>query len=96
MEQKKEKAIAALEQYADTVCSISFPLSLKGNQYFNKVDKWFEDNNCIGTNTPMDETTVKKNFINTVTENTAFAPLRENKRYKLLVKRLKEKLGEKK
>lgn len=96
MEQKKEKAIVALDQYVDTVCSISFPLSLKGNQYFNKVDKWFEDNNCIGTNTPMDETTVKKNFINTVTENTAFVPLRENKRYKLLVKRLKEKLGEKK
>lgn len=36
-----------------------------------------------------------KNFINAVVENPAFEPLREDERYNLLVKKFKEKLGEK-
>ena len=95
IQQKKEKAIDALEQYVNTVCRIQFPLSFKGNEYFTQVDKWFEDNNCIGTNTSIDEITLKKNFVNAVAENPAFTPLREDERYNLLVKKLKEKLGEK-
>lgn len=94
MEQKKEKAIDALERYVDTVCKIQFPLIFKGNEYFNQVAEWFEDNNCIGTNTPLDEITIKKNFINTVAENPAFASLRGDERYNLLVEKLKGKLGE--
>lgn len=90
IQQKKEKAIDALEQYVNTVCSIQFPLSFKGNEYFTKVDKWFEDNNCIGINTPIDGITIKKIFVNTVTENPAFTPLREDERYNLLVKKLKK------
>nr|WP_242948253.1 helix-turn-helix transcriptional regulator [Clostridium frigidicarnis] len=90
IQQKKEKAIDALEQYVNTVCSIQFPLSFRGNEYFTKVDKWFEDNNCIGTNTPIDGITIKKIFVNTVTENPAFTPLREDERYNLLVKKLKK------
>lgn len=95
LQEKKEKALDALEQYVNTVCSIQFPLSLKGNEYFTHVDKWFENNNCIGTNTPVDEKTIKKNLVITVTENPAFIPLREEERYDLLIKKLKEKLGEK-
>ena len=95
IEQKKEKAIDALERYVNTVCSIQFPLSFKGNEYFSKVDKWFEDNNCIGTNTPIDEITIKKNLVNVVAKNPAFTPLREDERYNLLVKKLKRKLWEK-
>jgi hypothetical protein len=94
MDQKKEKAIDALEQYVDTVCKIQFPLSFKGNEYFNQVAEWFEDNNCIGTNTPIDEITIKKNFVDTIAKNPAFAPLRGDKRYNLLVEKLKGKLGE--
>jgi transcriptional regulator with XRE-family HTH domain len=94
IQQKKEKAIDALEKYVDTVCRVQFPLRFKENKYFTQVDKWVEDNNCIGTNTPIDEITIKKNFVNTVVENSALIPLREDERYNLLVKRLKGKLGE--
>ncbi|MCR1973408.1 helix-turn-helix domain-containing protein [Clostridium sporogenes] len=95
IEQKKEKAIDALERYMNTVCSIQFPLSFKENEYFTHVGKWLEDNNFIGTNTPVDEITIKKSFVDTVARNPAFEPLREDERYNLLVKKLKEKLGEK-
>ncbi|MBV7275107.1 helix-turn-helix transcriptional regulator [Clostridium sp. PL3] len=95
LQEEKEKAIDALERYVNTICIIKFPLSFKGNEYFTHVGKWFEDNNCIGTNTPMDEITIKKNLIDIVAENPTFAPLGEDERYKLLVKKLKEKLGEK-
>jgi hypothetical protein len=94
MDQKKEKAIDALERYVDTVCKVEFPLRFKGNEYFNQVAEWFEDNNCIGTNTPIDEITIRKNFVDTIAENPAFASLRGNERYKLLVEKLKGKLGE--
>ncbi len=93
-EQKKEEAVDALERYVDTACKVQFPLSSKGNEYFNRVAEWFEDNNCIGTNIPVDETTVKKNFVDTAAENPAFASLKGDKRYNLLIEKLKEKLGE--
>lgn len=93
-EQRKEKAIDALERYVDTVCKIQFPLYFKGNEYFNQVVEWFEDNNCIGTNTPIDEITIKKNFVDTIAKNPAFAPLKGDERYNLLVEKLKGKLGE--
>ncbi len=95
IEQNKEKAIDALERYINIVCSIQFPLIFKGNEYFTHVGKWLEDNNFIGISTPVDEITIKKNFVNAVVENPAFEPLREDERYNLLVKKLKEKLGEK-
>ncbi|MCS4466093.1 helix-turn-helix domain-containing protein [Clostridium botulinum] len=93
--QNKEKAIDALERYMNTVCSIQFPLSFKENEYFTHIGKWLEDNNFIGTNTPVDEITIKKSFVDIVVQNPAFEPLREDERYNLLVKKLKEKLGEK-
>ncbi|KEI77865.1 DNA-binding protein [Clostridium botulinum A2 117] len=95
IEQNKEKAIDALERYMNTVCSIQFPLSFKENEYFTHIGKWLEDNNFIGTNTPVDEITIKKSFVDTVARNPAFEPLREDERYNFLVKKLKEKLGEK-
>ncbi|MBV4420433.1 helix-turn-helix domain-containing protein [Clostridium tyrobutyricum] len=94
IQQERQKAMDALDRYVNTICSIQFPLSFKANEYFNQVAKWFEDNNCIGTNVPVDEITLKKTFICIVAENPAFTPLREDERYKLIVKKLKEKLGE--
>ena len=70
-------------------------MSFKENEYFTHVGKWLEDNNFIGTTTPVDEITIKKSFVDTVDLNPAFEPLREDERYNLLVKKLKEKLGEK-
>ncbi|MBO0525466.1 MULTISPECIES: transcriptional regulator [Clostridium] len=93
--ENKEKAIDALERYINTVCSIQFPLSFKENEYFTHVGKWLEDNNFIGANTPVDEITIKKSFVDAVALNPAFEPLREDEKYNFLVKKLKEKLGEK-
>ncbi|APH19397.1 helix-turn-helix domain-containing protein [Clostridium botulinum] len=93
--ENKEKAIDALERYINTVCNIQFPLSFKENEYFTHVGKWLEDNNFIGANTPVDEITIKKSFVDAVALNPAFEPLREDERYNFLVKKLKEKLGEK-
>lgn len=93
--ENKEKAIDALERYINTVCSIQFPLSFKENEYFTHVGKWIDDNNFIGANTPVDEITIKKSFVDAVAGNPVFEPLREDERYNFLVKKLKEKLGEK-
>lgn len=94
IQQNRQKAMDALDRYVNTVCSIQFPVSFKTNEYFNQVAKWFEDNNCIGTNVPVDQITLKKTLICIVAENPVFTSLREDERYKLIVKKLKEKLGE--
>jgi len=96
MQQDKEKALNALEQYANTVCGYKYPLKLKGNDYFNQVDTWLEENITIGTSTPLDDAAIKMNFIKMVEENPAFAPLKEDENYKRIVKRLKRKLGDNK
>jgi hypothetical protein len=93
MQQEKEKALNALGKYVDIVCGYQYPLRLKGNGYFTQVDKWLEDNITIGTSTPIDDITIKTNFIKMVDENPAFIPLREDEQYKKILKNLKEKLG---
>ncbi len=93
MQQEKAKALNALEQYANIVCGYQYPLKLKGNGYFNQVDTWLEDNITIGTSSPIDEITIKENFIKIVEENPAFAPLREDEHFKKIVGNLQAKLG---
>ena len=93
LQQEKEKALNALKQYVNIVCGYQYPLRLKGNRYFNQVDTWLEDNITIGTSSPIDEITIKTNFIKMVDENPAFTPLREDEQYKKILKNLKEKLG---
>ncbi|PKM76020.1 MAG: transcriptional regulator [Firmicutes bacterium HGW-Firmicutes-15] len=95
MQQEKEKALNALEQYVNIVCGYQYPLRLKGNEYFNQVDTWLEDNITIGTSTPIDDKAIKMNFIKMVGENPAFMPLREEEHYKKILNILKEKLDEK-
>jgi hypothetical protein len=74
------------------VCGYQYPLKLKGNEYFNQVDPWLEDNITIGTSTPIDDKTIKTNFIKMVEENPAFMSLREEEQYKKILKNLKRKL----
>ena len=92
LQQEKEKAMQALDRYVDTVGGLKYPLKLKGNGYFNQVDEWLEENITIGSNLPLDEKTVKINFLMAIEENPAFIPLREEEQYKKLVKKLKEKV----
>ena len=93
MQQEKEKALNALEQYVNTVCGYQYPLRLKGNRYFTQVDTWIEDNITIGTSSPIDDKTSKTNFIKMIDENPAFTPLREDEKYKKILKNLKGRLG---
>lgn len=92
IQEKKEKAIDALKQYVNAVCNIKFPLTFKGNEYFNKVNQWLEGSNFIGANTPVDEKIIKEKLVSSITENPAFISLKEDERYNLLVKKLKGKL----
>lgn len=94
IQEKKEKAIDAINQYVNTVCNIKFPLKFKGNEYFTKVNQWLEESNFIGANTPVDEKTIKEKLVSSITENPAFISLKEDERYNLLIKKLQRKLGE--
>ncbi|MED4964281.1 helix-turn-helix transcriptional regulator [Heyndrickxia coagulans] len=91
--QQKEKALDALKQYAETVCSIQFPFKLRGNRYFTDIEQWLEEIGTIGTNSPRDDESIKTSFLSLVKENPVFAALREEKRYQKLVNDIEHKLG---
>ena len=93
LQQEPEKALNALEEYADTVGGYKFPLKLKGNAYFDRVNEWLEDNVVIGTGTPIDDITVKTNFIRAMEENPAFSALKGEEKYQRIIGDLKAKLG---
>ncbi|MGI6422613.1 MAG: helix-turn-helix domain-containing protein [Syntrophomonadaceae bacterium] len=93
MQQKKEKALQALEEYVNIICGFKFPLKLKGNEYFNQVDEWLEENVIIGSSTPLDDISIKASLIMSIEANPAFEPIREEEQFKKLIKKLKEKLG---
>ena len=92
-QQQPEKALQALEEYVNIVSGLKYPLKLKGNQYFDQVDQWLEENVTIGSNAPIDDMTVKNNFVMTIEANPGFAPLHEEEKFKQLLKKLKAKLG---
>jgi transcriptional regulator with XRE-family HTH domain len=93
LQQQPEKALQALEEYVNIVSGLKYPLKQKGNKYFDQVDQWLEENITIGSNAPIDDMTVKNNFVMTLVANPAFAPLHEEEEFKQLLKKLKTKLG---
>lgn len=88
---ENEKALKALEEYVDTVCSYTYPLKICGNSYFNKIDEWIEENIPLGSNAPREEHAIKKGLLDPL-NNPIFNSIKEEDIYKLLIKRLEQNL----
>lgn len=82
-----DRALDTLEEYAKLVTGNIYPLQLKGDNYFNLIDEWFDELD-LGTALPRDEKIVRQSMADGVIKNPAFAPFADNRRFQ----RIKEKL----
>ncbi len=85
---KVEEAIEMLERYTVLCEHHFFPLTLHGDDFFNKLDGWFEEFD-LGNQAPRSDELVRESMLTAVEKNPAFVGLYEDKRFKMMVKRLK-------
>ena len=85
-----EGAIGCLEDYERSCRALEFPLKVHGDEFFDKIDIWFEETSGIGTEPPRDESLIKQNLLASVTMNPAFIPLADDARFKRIVASLQE------
>ncbi|CAM3986850.1 helix-turn-helix domain-containing protein [Mesobacillus zeae] len=93
MQEEKRKALDALAEYVETVCRYRYPLKLRGNDYFNKINGWLEEKIPLGTDFPREEKTIKQTFLQMVEVNPVFALLQEEPEFKRLLNKLKREMG---
>lgn len=82
-----DRALDILEGYAELVTGNIYPLQLKGDDYFNLIDEWFDELD-LGTALPRDEKIVRQSMADGVMKNPVFAPLADDRRFQ----RIQEKL----
>lgn len=86
-----DQALEYLQKYVEITTTLDFPLVLKGDQYFDKLDSWFEHLD-LGPLAPRSDTAIIKS-IQEVILNPVFASLNNKVEYRQLVNRLNQYLG---
>lgn len=86
--QKKEEAIVMLTRY-EKVCTHFFPYKLREDDFFDNIASWFAEFD-LGPNAPRDDKFIKESFVNGIVENPVFDILKDDIRFKNIVKNLKK------
>ncbi|WP_315112441.1 hypothetical protein [Clostridium intestinale] len=84
----KDRALDILEEYAELVTGDIYPLQLKGDDYFNLIDEWFEELD-LGTALPRNEKIVRQSLVDGVVNNTVFTALTDERRFQRILEKLK-------
>ncbi len=85
---KTEQAMDALTQYTDLAAGNIYPLHLHGDEFFNLLDEWFEQELTLGSFPPRDEGLIKRSMTAALAKNPAFKPLAGDRRFQSLINRL--------
>ncbi|KAA8996235.1 helix-turn-helix domain-containing protein [Paenibacillus spiritus] len=93
LQNRTGEAVAMLRDYADLVTSDIYPMRLHGDEFFDKLDAWLEENE-LGTALPRDEQTVRRSMLEAVAGNPGFAALAGDPQFQALIGRLKQLAGE--
>ncbi|NLO48543.1 MAG: helix-turn-helix transcriptional regulator [Clostridiales bacterium] len=83
-----DRALEILEKYAELVTGDIYPLQLKGDDYFNLIDKWFDELD-LGTALPRDEKIIRQSMSDGVVNNPVFTPLADEFRFQRVAEKLK-------
>lgn len=85
------RALEILEEYTKLVTGDIYPLRLKGDNYFNLMEEWFESLD-LGAALPRDEKIVRQSMVDSVVRNPAFAILTDERRFQRMTEVLNKKL----
>lgn len=83
-----DRALEILEEYAELVTGDIYPLQLKGDDYFNLIEEWFDELD-LGTALPRDEKIVRQSMADGVVNNPVFTPLAGEFRFQRVAEKLK-------
>lgn len=87
----KDKALDMLSEFNNLVTSGIFPLMLKGDMYFDKIDNWLQ-NFDLGNEMPRNSKTIEHSILSMIQSST-FEALRDFTRYKHIVENLNLHFG---
>lgn len=91
LQQNDGGALEMLEKYTETVTGDIYPLCLHGDDFFDLIEDWLSQLD-IGNALPRDEKTIRKSMANAVTENPAFAALKNDRRFLKITAQLQDSL----
>lgn len=80
-------ALTALHKYTDLVIRDIYPLTLHGDDFFNRLDDWFSLLD-LGINPPRANATIKAGLVAAVKCDPAFAILKDNSKYQFILDKL--------
>lgn len=91
MNEKVGDSLAVLEKYVYLCEHSFFPFTLHGDEFFDRLDEWFQEFD-LGGQAPRSEILIKKSMLESVKKNPALALLQDKKEYKSMIKRLERLL----
>ncbi|HMM07173.1 MAG TPA: helix-turn-helix transcriptional regulator [Clostridiales bacterium] len=91
MQQNNDGALEMLKKYTETVTGDIYPLCLHGDDFFDLIENWLAQLD-IGNALPRDEKTIRKSMANAVTENPAFAALKDDPHFLKIIAKLRNSL----
>ena len=87
-----DNTLSALKKYCDLAVGITYPISLHGDCFFDRIDEWLSELD-LGCLAPRDDRTARQGIIDGVANNPAFAALADNFKYKSIIEKLTTVLG---
>jgi len=84
----RQKAMDMLQLYTELVTSDIYPLRLKGDDFFDRLDKWL-DQLDLGTDLPRDDKTIRQSMADAIMQNPAFSTLTDERRFQSIVEKLR-------
>lgn len=91
--EESSKADQYLEKYFMILIeNEKYPMEIRGDKYFDKVDKWINENLLLGIQPMRDKKSIYKSFISMAAENKELEKALSSGKIKKLIERLEEKI----
>ncbi len=87
VQQNNQRALDMLQQYTNIVTGDIYPLTLHGDEFFDRLDCWL-DKLELGNDLPRDDKTIKKSMANVIVSNPNFAGLAGEQRFQSICEKL--------
>lgn len=84
-QERRTEALRMLEDFYHTIKHLTFPLKIRGDDYFYTVDNWIEQNIHSGPYAPRNDQAIKDDLLNMLQKEPLFVPLHEDPKYKWMV-----------